>query len=104
MNIYSVGCGWGREKGGQREREKRRKRQRRGEVGRGKSKAASREEDKKRASSGQKLKISLPQRIGEGVGVAGLLKRQNNHYTIFLIPFIDKEAANSGPKTPPIIT
>lgn len=41
---------------------------------------------------------------GEGVGVAGLLKRQNNHYTIFLIPFIDKEAANSGPKTPPIIT
>ena len=34
----------------------------------------------KRVSSGQKLKINLPGQMGEGVGVACLLKRHNNHY------------------------
>ena len=43
---------------------------------RGRSEDASLRNKEKRASSGRKLKISLPQRMGEGVGVACLLKRQ----------------------------
>ena len=43
-------------------------------------KCLSKRETEKRENSGWKLKISLSQQMGEGVGMACLLKRQDNHY------------------------
>ena len=73
LDIYLVvmeGKGEGEKSGGERE----------GREGRDGS-CLSEMELEKRENSGWKLKITLPQPMGEGVGMACLLKRQNNHYT-----------------------